>query len=91
MWWSRTIAFQKSESGWKGYQSFSTASRTLQGIEAMHMIRKGRVRWVGKADPLAQLRFIGELFGADDLTLAISAGSRRSAFSKFSQRYPRMT
>ena len=25
----------------RGYQSFSTAWRTLQGIEAMHMIRKG--------------------------------------------------
>src|SRR5262249_26194860 len=32
----------------KGYGSFSTAWRTLQGIEAVHMIRKGRVRWVAK-------------------------------------------
>ena len=32
----------------KGYQSFSTAWRTLQGIEAVHMIRKGRARWVSK-------------------------------------------
>ena len=32
----------------RGYQSFSTAWRTLQGIEAVHMIRKGRARWVGK-------------------------------------------
>jgi len=47
----------------RGYQSFSTAWRTLQGIEAVHMIRKGRARWVGKGDPLAQLQFIGELFG----------------------------
>ena len=31
-----------------GYQSFSTAWRTLQGIEAVPMIRKGRARWVGK-------------------------------------------
>src|SRR6516162_11132598 len=47
----------------KGYQSFLTAWRTLQGIEAVHMIRKGRARWVGKGDPLAQLQLIEELFG----------------------------
>ena len=47
----------------RGYQSFSTAWRTLQGIEAVHMIRKGRAKWVGKGDPLAQLQFIEELFG----------------------------
>jgi hypothetical protein len=27
------------------------------------MIRKVRARWVGKADPLAQLQFIDTLFG----------------------------
>jgi transposase-like protein len=32
----------------RGYQSFSTAWRTLQGIEAVHMIRKGRARWWAK-------------------------------------------
>ena len=47
----------------KGYQSFSTAWRTLRGIEAVHMIRKGRARWVSKGDPLAQLRLIDALFG----------------------------
>ena len=34
-----------------GYGSFHSAWRTLQGIEAVNMIRKGRVRWVAKADP----------------------------------------
>src|SRR5262249_6189642 len=47
----------------RGYQSFSTAWRTLQGIEAAHMIRKARARWVSKGDPLAQLQFIDGLFG----------------------------
>jgi transposase-like protein len=47
----------------KGYGSFSTAWRTLQGIEAVEMIRKGRVRWVAKGDSIAQASFIGELFG----------------------------
>src|SRR6516164_7007154 len=32
----------------KGYGSFLTAWRTLQGIEAVNMIRKGRARWVAK-------------------------------------------
>jgi len=47
----------------KGYASFPTAWRTLQGIEAVHMIRKGRVRWVAKGDAIAQAAFIAELFG----------------------------
>jgi transposase-like protein len=38
----------------KGYGSFVTAWRTLQGIEAMNMIRKGRARWVAKDDAIAQ-------------------------------------
>jgi transposase-like protein len=47
----------------RGYQSFSTAWWTLQGIEVVHMIRKGPARWVGKRDPFAQLQFIDKLFG----------------------------
>ena len=45
----------------KGYGSFLTLWRTLQGIEAVHMIRKGRARWVAKEDAMAQA--IAELFG----------------------------
>src|SRR3954454_18025229 len=47
----------------KGYGSFVTAWRTLQGIEAVNMIRKGRARWVAKGDPIAQAGFIAALFG----------------------------
>jgi IS6 family transposase len=47
----------------KGYGSLSTAWRTLQGIEAVNMIRKGRVRWVAKQDAISQAAFIAELFG----------------------------
>ena len=47
----------------KGYGSFVSAWRTLQGIEAVHMIRKGRVRGLVKDDVLGQALFIGELFG----------------------------
>ena len=46
----------------RGYQSFLTAWRTIRGIEAMHMIRKGRVRWISKGDALAQMLFIDALF-----------------------------
>jgi hypothetical protein len=37
----------------KGYGSFITAWRTLQEIEAVHTIRKGRARWVAKGDAIA--------------------------------------
>jgi transposase, IS6 family len=47
----------------KGYGSIGTAWRTLRGIEAMAMVRKGRVRWVAKDDPVGQAKFIGKLFG----------------------------
>jgi transposase-like protein len=47
----------------KGYGSFQSAWRTLQGIEDVAMIRKGRVRWLPKGDAVGQARFIAELFG----------------------------
>jgi IS6 family transposase len=47
----------------KGYGSFATAWRTLQGIEVVNMIRKGRARWVAKGDAIAQAGFISALFG----------------------------
>src|SRR3954447_24419264 len=46
-----------------GYGSFRTAWRTIQGIETMHLIGKGRVRRVPKGDVVAQVRFIHKLFG----------------------------
>jgi transposase-like protein len=39
-----------------------TAWRTVQGIEALNMIRKGRARWVAKGDAVAQAAFVTELF-----------------------------
>jgi transposase, IS6 family len=47
----------------KGYGTFQSAWRTLQGIEAVNMIRKGRVRWLAKRDAFGQALFIGEPFG----------------------------
>ena len=47
----------------KGYGSFQSAWRTIQGIETVHMIRKGRVRWLAKEDASGQALFIAGLFG----------------------------
>jgi IS6 family transposase len=47
----------------KGYVSFQSAWQTLQGIEAVNMIRKGRVRGLLRGDAVRQALFIGELFG----------------------------
>jgi transposase, IS6 family len=47
----------------KGYGTFQSAWRTLQGIETVHMIRKGRVRWLAKGDAVGQAVFIAWLFG----------------------------
>jgi transposase-like protein len=41
-----------------GFRSFDSAQRTIQGYEAMRMIRKGQVRGLAKDDILAQIRFI---------------------------------
>jgi IS6 family transposase len=42
----------------KGYGSFQSAWRTLQGIEVVSMIRKGRVKWRAKGDGVGQAFFI---------------------------------
>ena len=47
----------------KGYGSAPIAWRTLCGIEAMEMIRKGRARRVAKGAPLAQVKFVEKRFG----------------------------
>jgi transposase-like protein len=47
----------------KGYGSVATGWRTLRGIEAMDMIGKGRVSRVAKGNAVAQVKFIGKLFG----------------------------
>ena len=46
-----------------GFRSFDGAQRTIQGYEAMHMIRKGQVRWLAKGDVTEQVRFINVTFG----------------------------
>jgi transposase-like protein len=46
-----------------GYFSYPTAWRTVQGYEAMHMIRKGQIKGATKGNIQAQNKFIAGLFG----------------------------
>jgi IS6 family transposase len=46
-----------------GFGSFRTAQRTLQGYEAMHIIRKGQIEGIAKGDVLAQNRVLAQVFG----------------------------
>ena len=42
----------------QGFREFHAARRTIQGYEAINMIRKGQVRWVNGKDVKCQIRFI---------------------------------
>jgi transposase-like protein len=46
----------------QGFREFQAARRTIQGYEAMHMIRKGQVRWVSGRDVRRQIQFIHQVF-----------------------------
>jgi len=41
----------------QGFGEFQAARRTIQGYEAVRMIRKGQARWVTRDDLLRQVRF----------------------------------
>jgi IS6 family transposase len=45
------------------FGAFATAQRKIQGYEAVHMLHKGQLEGVTKADFLAQNRVINQLFG----------------------------
>ena len=47
----------------QGFRAFHSASRTLQGIETMNMIRKGQVRWIAKDDVAGQAMFVEHILG----------------------------
>jgi transposase, IS6 family len=46
----------------QGFREFQSARQTIQGYEAIHMIRKGQIRWVAGDDLLRQIQFIDNLF-----------------------------
>ena len=45
------------------FKTFHTAERTLEGIEAMNMLRKGQVKKVAGSDARGQAKFVESLFG----------------------------
>ena len=45
------------------FKSFHTAERTLEGIEAVNMMRKGQVKRLGGRDAAGQAHFVAGLFG----------------------------
>ena len=46
----------------QGFREFHAAQRTIQGYEAMHMIRKGQARWMSGSDVRRQIQFINKRF-----------------------------
>ncbi len=44
------------------FRSFHTAERTLEGIEALHMIHKGQVKRLDGRDAAGQAKFVAGLF-----------------------------
>ena len=47
----------------QGFRSAEGALYTIQGYEAMHMIRKGQIRWLKKGDIAGQVHFVNRAFG----------------------------
>jgi transposase-like protein len=45
------------------FKRFPTAERTLEGIEAINMIRKGQVKRLAGSDSQGQAKFVASLFG----------------------------
>lgn len=45
------------------FRSFHTAERTLEGVEALHMMGKGQVKRLEGRDAAGQARFVAGLFG----------------------------
>src|SRR5436305_623822 len=44
------------------FKSFHTAERTLEGVEAVNMLRKGQVKRLAGSDAQGQAKFISSLF-----------------------------
>ena len=45
------------------FKRFHTAERTLEGIEAVNMLRKGQVKRLAGSDARGQAKFVESLFG----------------------------
>jgi transposase-like protein len=47
------------------FESFHTAERTLEGVEAVNMMRKGQVKRLSGNDAQGQAKLVSSLFGID--------------------------
>lgn len=45
------------------FRSFHTAERTIEGIEAAHMMRNGQIKRLDARDAAGQAKFVASLFG----------------------------
>lgn len=45
------------------FRSFHTAGRALEGVEALHMMRKGQLKRISGEDVVGQVKFVESLFG----------------------------
>jgi transposase-like protein len=45
------------------FKNFHTAERTLEGVEAVNMMRKGQVKRLSGNDAQGQAKFVASLFG----------------------------
>ncbi|MDQ3253998.1 MAG: transposase, partial [Acidobacteriota bacterium] len=44
------------------FGSFHTAERTIEGVEAMNMLRKGQIKRLAGNDAMGQAKFVASLF-----------------------------
>jgi len=44
------------------FRSFHTAERTIEGVEALHMMRKGQLKRINEEDVVGQARLLENLF-----------------------------
>ena len=56
-------AIKKRVNAKQGFRAFGAARRTIAGYEAVHMMRKGQVRWLPAHDVKRQIQFVDRLFG----------------------------
>jgi transposase-like protein len=45
------------------FRSFNTAERTIEGVEALHTMRKGQVKRLDGKNAMGQVKFVESLFG----------------------------
>ena len=65
------------------FRTFNPAERTPEGIESMHMMRKGQVKWLGGRDSAGQARSWLNLINSGSFT------RQRSSRSAATVRVPR--